>query len=156
VPLTRGADGGVLALPASLRAEIVAHARESAPHEACGLVAGRGGRATRVIRCANVADDPLRRYVMEPAAVMHALRSVQDAGEESADGVEGEPLAIYHSHVYSGPYPSPTDRAEARWPSSFYILVSVRAEEPEVRAYRIRADHPGSEKTVVEAELTES
>ncbi len=134
----------------------MAHARESAPHEACGLIAGRGGRATRVIRCANVADDPLRRYVMEPTEVMRALRAMADAGESSADGLEGEPFAIYHSHVYSGPYPSPTDRAEARWPSSFYVLVSVRAEVPEVRAYRIRDDHAGSEKGVYEVRITEA
>lgn len=143
-------------LPASLRAEIVAHAREAAPHEACGLIAGRDGRATRAIRCPNLADDPLRRYVMDPTAVMQALRSMAEAGESSADGTEGEPLAIYHSHVYSGPYPSPTDRAEARWPSSFYVLVSVRADAPEVRAYRIDPDHVGSEKTVKEAELAEA
>lgn len=140
-------------LPAGLRAEIVAHAREVAPNEACGLLAGRDGRATRAIPCPNLADDPLRRYVMDPTAVMQALRSMAEAGESSADGTEGEPLAIYHSHVYSGPYPSPTDRAEARWPSSFYVLVSVRAEVPEVRAFRIDPDHPGSEKTVKEAEL---
>lgn len=140
-------------LPAALRAEIVAHAQEAAPHEACGLIAGRDGRATRAIRCPNLADDPLRRYVMDPTAVMRALRSMAEAGESSADGTEGEPLAIYHSHVYSGPYPSPTDRAEARWPSSFYVLVSVRTDVPEVKAYRIVDDHVGSEKTVKEAEL---
>lgn len=93
---------------------------------------------------------------MDPTAVMRALRSMAEAGESSADGTEGEPLAIYHSHVYSGPYPSPTDRAEARWPSSFYVLVSVRADVPEVRAYRIASDHPGSEKTVGEAELVDA
>jgi proteasome lid subunit RPN8/RPN11 len=143
-------------LPAALRAEIVAHAQEAAPHEACGLIAGRDGRATRVIRCPNLADDPLRRYVMDPTAVMQALRSMADAGESSAEGMEGEPLAIYHSHVYSGPFPSPTDRAEARWPGSFYVLVSVRDRVPEVSAYRIDPDHPGSEKTVKEAELIEA
>lgn len=141
-------------LPAALQAEIVAHAQEASPHEACGLIAGRDGRATRVIRCPNLADDPLRRYVMDPTAVMRALTSMAEAGESSADGTEGEPLAIYHSHVYSGAFPSPTDRAEARWPSSFYVLVSVRADPPEVRAYRIDSDHAGSEKTVKEAELT--
>lgn len=143
-------------LPAALRLEIVAHAQEASPHEACGLIAGRDGTATRVIRCPNTADDPLRRYVMDPTAVMQALRSMAENGESSADGTEGEPLAIYHSHVYSGPYPSPTDRAEARWPSSFYVLVSVRADPAEVRAYRIDADHAGSEKAVKEAELAEA
>lgn len=140
-------------LPAALRDEIVAHAREAAPHEACGLIAGRAGTATRVIRCPNDADDPLRRYRMNDGAVMRALRSMDEAAEEDAEGHGGEPLAIYHSHVFSGPYPSPTDRAEARWPYSFYVLVSVRGAEPEIRAYRVADDHPGSEKTVREVEI---
>lgn len=80
---------------------------------------------------------------------------MDEAGEQDADGHEGEPLAIYHSHVSSGPYPSPTDRAEAQWPYSFYVLVSVRAADPEVKAYRILPDHPGSEKTVQEVPVTE-
>jgi proteasome lid subunit RPN8/RPN11 len=109
-----------------------------------------------VIRCRNVADDPLRRYVMEPAEVMRALRSMAEAAEASADGTPGEPLAIYHSHVHSGPYPSPTDRAEAHWPSSFYLLISVRAEIPEVLAYWIASDHPGSEKTVTAAQIADA
>jgi len=39
-----------LELPAALRDDIVAHARAEAPKEACGLVAGRDSRPTRVIR----------------------------------------------------------------------------------------------------------
>jgi proteasome lid subunit RPN8/RPN11 len=93
---------------------------------------------------------------MNEVAVMRALRSMEEAGEEDAEAHSGEPLAIYHSHVYSGPYPSPTDRADARWPYSFYVLVSVRDADAEVRAYRIAEDHPGSEKTVREVEIREA
>lgn len=48
-----------------------------------------------------------------------------------------ELVAIYHSHPASQPYPSPTDRAEAHYPDAFYVLVSLRADEPELRAFRI-------------------
>ncbi len=65
---------------------------------------------------------------------------MEDAGETDADGQLGEPLAIYHSHPASQPYPSPTDRAEAQWPFSYYVLVSLRSAEPELRAFRIQGD----------------
>ncbi len=57
---------------------------------------------------------------------------MDDRGEEL--------VAIYHSHPLSQPYPSPTDRAEAHYPDAFYLLVSLRAPEPELRAYRIAPD----------------
>ena len=53
------------------------------------------------------------------------------------DGRGEELVAIYHSHPASQPYPSPTDRAEAHYPDAFYVLVSLRADEPELRAFRI-------------------
>lgn len=110
----------------------MAHARASAPNEACGLVAAKGGTPTRLIRCANAHEMPTTRYRIEPREQLRAFRDMDDRGEEL--------LAIYHSHPVSQPYPSPTDRAEAHYPDAFYVLVSLRAEEPEVEAYRIKPD----------------
>ncbi|MDP9252820.1 MAG: M67 family metallopeptidase [Chloroflexota bacterium] len=111
---------------------MVAHAREEAPREACGLLAGRDGGITRVIRCANVHPTPTTRYVIDPREQLKAFRSIEAAGEEL--------IGIYHSHPVSQPYPSPTDRAEAHYPDAFYLLVSLRTGEGEVRAFRIGAD----------------
>jgi proteasome lid subunit RPN8/RPN11 len=115
-----------------VRDEIVAHARDEAPREACGLLAGRDGGITRVIRCANVHPTPTTRYVIDPREQLKAFRSIEAAGEELG--------GIYHSHPVSQPYPSPTDRAEAHYPDAFYLLVSLRTTDPEVRAFRIGAD----------------
>ena len=119
-----------LELPAALRDEIVAHARSEAPKEACGLVAGRDGRPTRVIRCANAHPAPVTRYSIDPREQLRAFRDMEANGEEL--------LAIYHSHPITQPYPSPTDRAEAHYPDAFYVLVSLRDATPDVRAYRMR------------------
>jgi proteasome lid subunit RPN8/RPN11 len=120
------------ALTRELRERIVAHARESAPNEACGLVAGKGGVATRAIRCANVHEAPTTRYRIDPREQLRVFRDMDDRGEEL--------VAIYHSHPASQPYPSPTDRAESHYPDAVYVLVSLRTEEPEVRAFRVHDD----------------
>jgi proteasome lid subunit RPN8/RPN11 len=85
-----------------------------------------------VIRCANVHPTPTSRYVIDPRQQLQAFRSIDAAGEEL--------VGIYHSHPVSQPYPSPTDRAEAHYPDAFYVLVSLRTGEPEMRAFRIGAD----------------
>lgn len=119
----------MLRLRQSLQDEIAAHAREEAPREACGLLAGKDGAISRVIRCANVHPTPTTRYVIDPREQLKAFRSIDAAGEEL--------LGIYHSHPVSQPYPSPTDRAEAHYTDAVYVLVSVRTNKPEIRAFRI-------------------
>jgi proteasome lid subunit RPN8/RPN11 len=135
-----------IALPAKIRDAIVAHAREAGSLECCGLIAGRKGVPTRTIRCANVAATPAVRYRIDPREQLAAFRSMDAAGDEL--------VGIYHSHPASIPFPSPTDRAEAFYPDAVYVLVSLRSGEPEMRAFRIAADAPGSEKAIRELEIS--
>lgn len=119
-----------LELPAALRDDIVAHARAEAPKEACGLIAGRDARATRVIRCGNAHPAAVTRYTIDPREQLRAFRDMEANGEDL--------VAIYHSHPATQAYPSPTDRAESHYPEAIYVLVSLRDTVPEVRAFRIR------------------
>lgn len=108
--------------------EMVAHAREDLPNECCGMVGGRDGEATRVIRVANSAASPLR-YEMDPQGQYNALKEIEDDG--------GELLAIYHSHTKSAAYPSQTDVNQAvAWPEQIYVIVSLAdGDAPDVKAY---------------------
>ncbi len=108
--------------------EMVAHAREDLPNECCGMIGGRDGEATSVVRVENAAASPLR-YEMEPQGQYDALKSIEDAGDEL--------IGIYHSHTRSAAYPSQTDVNEARmWPEQAYVIVSLENEEaPDVKAY---------------------
>ena len=108
-----------LVLPQAMRDQIVAHARAEAPQECCGLIAGHGDRATRVIPCTNASPTPEVRYALKE---LRAVIDIEDAGEEL--------VAIYHSHPRSPAYPSPTDRVEAHWPEACYVLVSLRYDRP--------------------------
>jgi [CysO sulfur-carrier protein]-S-L-cysteine hydrolase len=108
--------------------EMVVHAREDLPNECCGMIGGRDGVATKVVRVKNAAASPLR-YEMDPQGQYDALKAIEDAGEEL--------IGIYHSHTRSAAYPSQTDVNEARmWPEQAYVIVSLEDEEaPDVKAY---------------------
>lgn len=111
--------------------EMVAHAREELPNECCGLVGGRDGEASVVIRVANAAASPLR-YEMDPQEQYNAMKTIEDEG--------GELLAIYHSHTKSAAYPSQTDvNLAAAWPEQIYLIVSLADEDaPDVKGYLLR------------------
>ena len=105
--------------------QIVAQARADAPLETCGLMAGRDGQVECVLPVPNVLRSPVT-YRMD--------------GQEFADAMIAcgfEPLAIYHSHPAGPPVPSPTDIAQAFYPDSIYIIISLAQEPPSVRAFRI-------------------
>jgi proteasome lid subunit RPN8/RPN11 len=107
--------------------EMVAHAREDLPNECCGMIGGRDGEATRVVRVDNAAASPLR-YEMEPQAQFDALKAIEAEGEEL--------LGIYHSHTRSAAYPSQTDVNQAvAWPEQVYVIVSLAEEDPDVKGY---------------------
>jgi proteasome lid subunit RPN8/RPN11 len=111
--------------------EIVAHAREEAPNECCGMVAGRDGVATRVHRARNAFASPLR-YEIHPQDQYRIITEIEENGEELA--------CIYHSHTRSDAYPSQTDvNLAANWPDPVYLICSLMdPEDPVTRAFRIR------------------
>src|SRR3954465_6824321 len=113
--------------------EMIAHAREDAPDECCGLVAGRDGRSERVFRMENAAHSPLR-FEVAPLEVMKTLEEIDEAGLEVA--------GLYHSHTRTAPYPSQTDVTFAEaWPGTPGIIVGLAGEEPVVRTFRIEGPH---------------
>lgn len=119
--------------------EIIAHAREDAPNECCGIIAGVDGRAVKLYRAKNAEASPYR-YSVDSKDLIRINRECMDN--------DWEFYVVYHSHLMSEAYPSPTDiRLAANWPDPYYILVSLAdAENPVVRAYRITdgtvTEHP--------------
>ena len=113
-----------------LQEEILKHALEEMPREACGVVVGLDGVGERVVRCRNAHAEPTSRYQVHPDDLRAAVAPMRDEAREL--------VAIYHSHPRSQPVPSPTDRADAaRWPEPAYVLASWRTGAPELRAFRL-------------------
>ena len=119
-------------LPRALADELVAHAEDDLPNECCGMIAGRDGAATRVLRAKNSEGSPFM-YVMEPMEQLRMMEAIEDAGEDL--------LAIYHSHTRSAAYPSRTDVELAFYPEPLYVIVSLAdRENPDIRAFAIARD----------------
>jgi len=110
--------------------DMVAHALDDLPNEACGLLAAKPGtaKAERVYRCGNAASSS-RLYEVEPIDHLKADRDAESRGLEI--------IGVYHSHTHTDAYPSPTDVKQAPDPSWHYVLVSLRDAAPVVRSFRI-------------------
>jgi proteasome lid subunit RPN8/RPN11 len=115
-------------LSRGVHADLVAHARETAPAECCGLLIGAGQSITHAVRTRNVAADP-NRFEIDPGDHIRARR------EWRARGLDV--LGFYHSHPHSPALPSARDLAEALYPDHLYVIVSLANDQPDVRAYRL-------------------
>jgi len=112
-------------------AEIIEHARDTAPAECCGLIGTvNGSKSNSIYRLRNVGSDPDRAYEAAPEDLFAAQREMRERGEEL--------LAIYHSHPRSNnPTPSETDVRLAYYPAATYLIIGLGGEQPIVQAFLI-------------------
>jgi [CysO sulfur-carrier protein]-S-L-cysteine hydrolase len=116
-------------LARALLDQIIAQAHAEAPNECCGIIATQAGKAVAVHPVRNVADQAPFRYEMDGMEQYRVQTAIEDAGHELG--------AIYHSHTRSDPVPSQTDINLAFYPDAVYVIVGVKHDEPDVRAWRI-------------------
>ena len=110
--------------------DVLAHAREEAPNECCGLLIGNRATIEASVRARNREASPTR-YLIDPDDHFAAIHAARAAGKRV--------VGAYHSHPASAPQPSESDIAEARWGSDFvYVIVSLKSPEAEVFAYRLK------------------
>lgn len=110
-------------------AEMIAHSREQAPLEACGILAGKQGRVVKLYRARNADRSPVS-YRLEPEEQYRVFKDI----EERALDIVG----IYHSHPTSPPVPSAIDLEQAYYPEAIYFVVSLADPvKPKAKAFRI-------------------
>jgi proteasome lid subunit RPN8/RPN11 len=110
--------------------QMLGHAYDGLPDEACGLFAGdpSTGNVRVFYPCRNAAASS-RVYTVDPRDHLAADRDADERGLEL--------LGVMHSHTHTEAYPSPTDVNQAPDPAWRYIIVSLKREEPVLRSYRI-------------------
>ena len=108
----------MVVVPAALRAEIAAHARDESPNESCGLLLLDGERAVEYVRGTNASASPYRfELFIEPVR----WADIGDSGLTEA---------VVHSHLSSPPRPSRTDVENiGLWEGKPYLIYSLRNDE---------------------------
>jgi proteasome lid subunit RPN8/RPN11 len=108
---------------------IVAHAREAAPAECCGLLLGNATELIEAVRTRNVSGQERSRFVIDPKDHIDGRRYARRRGLEV--------IGFYHSHPCSPATPSETDRAEASYPGHLYLIVSLAGASPDIAMFRL-------------------
>jgi proteasome lid subunit RPN8/RPN11 len=110
-------------------AGITSHARDAAPLECCGLLAGRDELIDEYIRTDNLRASEVE-YQVDPVEHIAAIKSLRARGRVI--------LGAYHSHPRTPAVPSATDLAEGHDAEVLYVIVSLCDARPDVRAYRLQ------------------
>jgi len=120
----------VLRLTEDVWRQMVGHAYDGLPDEACGLLAAVPGTdlADRFYPCRNAAASS-RVYTVDPRDHLRADRDAEAGGREI--------VGVMHSHTHTEAYPSPTDVAQAPDPAWQYVIVSLKRDAAVLRSYRI-------------------
>jgi len=96
-----------------------AEAARAAPAECCGLLLGDGGTIEEARPAANVAAEPLRRFEIDPQALVDAYRGARSGGPQV--------VGYYHSHPSGPAVPSATDRELAAGDGSVWAIIGESA-----------------------------
>ena len=156
----------MLAIPSSIIKNMIAHARELAPHECCGILSGTERTIADCYRITNIlaalSEQDLTRF--DGAKLSDLQRLSPEERADIAFQMDAREMAMaqrdirskgldlvgfYHSHTLSPARPSQTDisiamefegyRAKLHFPEPFHLIVSLEhTDQPVVRAYRIQ------------------
>jgi proteasome lid subunit RPN8/RPN11 len=108
--------GMVIEVTSGAMATLLEEAANAAPEECCGLLLGREGRISEVRTATNVAEDRLRRFEIDPYALLGAHKAARDGGPQL--------LGYYHSHPDGHPVPSATDCEHASGDGRFWAIIA--------------------------------
>ncbi|MEO7804215.1 MAG: M67 family metallopeptidase [Actinomycetota bacterium] len=120
-----------LSIPQDVYDQMIKHCQEGMPNEACGLVGGAGGGdavASKIYLLNNAAASPVY-YRPDDKGLLAAMNDI--------DTNELDLVAIFHSHVASHAFPSPTDVREAHYPGVVYLIISLAGLGPDARGFLI-------------------
>lgn len=132
-----------ISIPRALANQILTHAQQHPGTEACGLVSAHDGQPNRVYPVQNIANEPQHLFEMDPAILIDSIKDIRNQGSEL--------FAIYHSHPDTPARPSATDLAQANYPDTLYLIVSLNTKGVlEMRGYFLRQQKIEDVELVVE------
>ena len=155
----------MLHIPSGIIQDMIAHARELAPHECCGILSGKQEAVVERYRIRNIlatmSEGDLSRF--EGAKLSDLQRLSPEERADIAFQMDAREMAMaqrdirskdldligfYHSHTFSPARPSQTDitiamefesyRKKLNFPEPLHLIISLEhTDSPDIRAYRI-------------------
>ena len=119
----------MIQIPTYIVEGIIAQAINELPNEACGLLGGRNNQVVKQFLLTNIDHSP-EHFSFDPAEQFQVLRSARTD--------ELEIIANYHSHPETPSRPSEEDIRLAYDPNILYLIVSLAAEMPVLKAFSIQ------------------
>ena len=116
-----------LRLSREIHQAMLAHCLAESPLECCGVLGGKERLATSIFRFRNILASE-NRYEADPTDIIRAVQELRSRGEEF--------VAIYHSHPQWQAVPSRTDLDRNGYGELPQIIVGLKTELPEIRAWR--------------------
>jgi len=109
---------------------IIAHAQAELPNECCGYLAGTDSTINKQYRMSNIDHSP-EHFSFDPQEQFNVVRDARNK--------QLKILANYHSHPETPARPSDEDIKLAFDPNIIYFIVSMAAEKPVLKAFKIVA-----------------
>ena len=121
-----------LELPRQIYERLLDEARQALPNECCGLLGGKGNRATEIFPATNELASP-SEFEIPARELFEIFRAMREKSLEL--------VAIYHSHPSGDNAPSRRDLERAYYPEAAYVILSPAADaEAPIRAFRLAGD----------------
>lgn len=119
----------MIKVPQHVVSEIIEQAINELPNETCGLLAGTETEVVKRFAMTNTDHSP-EHFSFDPAEQFQVLRAAR------AEGLSI--IANFHSHPATPSRPSQEDIRLAYDPDILYFIISLAAETPVLKAFRIR------------------
>jgi len=116
-------------IPKEIYDQIISHAQEDLPNEACGYLAGQNDSATKAYAIKNI-DQSHEHFSFDPEEQFAAIK---DMRKENL-----VPVAVYHSHPETPARPSKEDIKLAYDPDISYVIISLAESIPVIKSFKIR------------------
>ena len=118
-----------LEIPTRIFEDMLGQARDEAPIECCGILAGSGRRVEKLYKMAN-AEHRRDHYMMAPEQQFAAVKDIRSSSLDM--------LAIYHSHPETPARPSAEDIRLAFTPNVVYVILSLQGNNsPVVKGFQM-------------------
>lgn len=109
---------------------LIEQSRKELPNEACGYLAQDEAGVISVHYELTNTDASPEHFTMDPKEQFAAVKDMRGKGLKMA--------AVYHSHPETPARPSEEDKRLAFDPNISYVIISMAAEEPDLKSFKIK------------------